>query len=349
MRKSSSEQQIGDSDLLRHEFLGAFMRRSRHIVNRLSFGFLLAAIFVTAAYSQESAAPGSAQPSRESSTVADSPSAAEPAQPAEDLATSAGPSQPSEATATIASPQSATQATSSGTAAASSPDETSDKTWHYYGTVYLWVPSMHGSIGVAGYDTNIHVTTGDIFSNFRGGFLGVFTPTYNRFSAPVDVLWMRLRSSKPIPFEGLPGYSLRATLNESIITPKVNYLAVNTPKLKIYGTAGARIWHVGTTLSLVPVVSGIFPYKGVTWIDYVMGARFNVPLGTKASVDILGDGGEGGATLDYQIGGIVNLKLKPKLTAQVGWRYLTEHYGNNGNILNTTTQGVVFGATYPFK
>ncbi len=325
------------------------MRRSRHIVNSLSFGFLLAIIFGATAHSQETAAAGAAQPSRGSSLVVDSPTVAELAQPATDETTSASPSQPSAATATLASPQSATQASPSGTATASSDDETSDKKWHVYGTVYLWVPTMHGTVGVAGYDTNIHVTTGDIFSNFRGGFLGVFTPSYNRFSAPVDVLWMRLRSSKPVPSEAYPGYSVRATLNESIITPKVNYLAVNDPTIKIYVTAGARIWHVGTTLSLVPVLNGTFPYKGLTWTDFVLGARFNVPLGKKASIDILGDGGEGGATLDYQVGGIVNLQLKPKLTAQVGWRYLTEHYGNNGDIANTTTQGIVFGATYKFK
>jgi hypothetical protein len=317
------------------------MRNSRRIIFILFFGFLFAASLGTVAYSQEAGTVAiSAQPLRESATVTDSPRIAETAQPAENTAVVADASQPS-AVASLSGPQ-------SGTATAS-PDETPDKKWHYYGMVYLWVPSMHGTAGIRGYDTNVHVTTGDIFSNFRGGFLGVFTPSYNRFSAPVDVLWMRLRASQPVPSEAFPGYSVRATLNESIITPKVNYLAVNTPKLKVYGTAGARIWHVGTTLSLVPVVSGVFPYKGVTWIDYVMGARFSVPLGTKASVDILGDGGEGGATLDYQVGGIVNLKLKPKLTSQVGWRYLTEHYGNNGNILNTTTQGVFFGATYQFK
>jgi len=272
----------------------------------------------------------------------------------DELAIVDSPRQPYEATASIAhpqsaTPQSATQAGSSGTTSVNSADETSDKTWHYYGTAYLWVPEMYGTVGVRGYDTNVHVTTGELFSNFRGGFLGVFTPSYNRFSAPVDVLWMRLRASKPVPSEAYPGYSVRATLNESIVTPKVNYLAVNNPKLKIYGTAGARVWHIGTTLNLIPVVTGTFPYKGVTWTDFVLGARFNVPLGTKASVDILGDGGEGSATLDYQIGGIVNLQLKPKLTSQVGWRYLVEHYGNDGNILNTTTQGIVFGATYKFK
>ena len=215
------------------------MPNSSLIVNSLSRGFLLAMLFGTAAYAQEAAATGSAQPSRDSSTVADSPSLAEPAQQAEDATASASPSLPSRAAATLASPQTATTSSSSG-AATNPDDETSDKKWHIYGTVYLWVPSMHGTVGIRGYDTDVHVTTGDIFSNFRGGFLGVFTPSYNRFSAPVDVLWMRLRASKPVPSEVYPGYSVRATLNETIITPKVNYLAVNDPKLKIYGTAGAR-------------------------------------------------------------------------------------------------------------
>ena len=42
-------------------------------------------------------------------------------------------------------------------------------------------------------------------------------------------------------------------------------------------------------------------------------------------------------------------QLKPKLTSQVVWRYLIERYGNNSNILNTTTKGVVFGATCQFN
>ncbi len=308
------------------------MRNSCYLVRNLSLGLLAATLLGTTAYAQDTATG--------------------PSQPSEIAVATADDSQPSAGVTTLASPQTSpttTKAAGSPNPFAGSDAELHDKKWHIYGTAYLWVPTMHGTVGVAGYDTNVHVSSGEIFSNFRGGFLGVFTPTYNRWSAPVDVLWMRLRSSKPVPSEVYPGYSLRATLNESIITPKLAYLAYDNPKFKVYGTAGARIWHVGTTLSLVPVVTGTFPYKGVTWIDYVMGARFNVPLGTKASVDILGDGGEGGATLDYQIGGIVNYKIKPKMTAQVGWRYLTEHYGNNGNILNTTTQGVVFGGTYQFK
>lgn len=333
------------------------MRNSRNLVIGLSLGFLVAVVFGTAGYAQD-VATVPAQPSMELASNAASPGVGAPTQPSDDAVAASDSSQPSVGSATLSSPQSTTKASPSGTASASSVDETSDKKWHYSGTVYLWIPQINGTVGVRGYDTNIHVSSGDIFSNFRGGFLGVFTPSYNRFSAPVDVIWMRLRDSKPVPYvpvENIPpydpntDYSVRATLNMTIVTPKVNYLALNTPKLKIYGTAGARVWHVGTTLSLVPVVNGTFPYKGVTWTDYVMGARFSAPLGKKASVDILGDGGEGGATLDYQLAGILSYQAKPNIALQAGWRYLVAHYGNNGDIFNGRVQGLLIGATFKIK
>jgi hypothetical protein len=256
---------------------------------------------------------------------------------------------PDQAGSSAAASQKATAAqTPSGPSAFASPDaDLTDKKWHYYGTGYLWIPGIHGTVGIRGFDASIHVTAGEIFSNFRGGLLGVFTPTYSRFSAPIDFMWMRLRDSKAIPFA--PDYSVRDTLNFSIATPKVAYLFLNNPKIKIYGTAGPRFWHLGNTFDLVPTINGNNLYKGTTWTDFVAGGRFSMPLGTKASVDVLGDAGEGGATLDYQVGGFLNYQIKPKWTLQGGWRYLTVHYGNNGNLANVSIQGIVLGATYKFK
>ncbi len=326
------------------------MRISHNISPALIMGLLLASATSPAAWSEEKAA--TSVPWLEAAVAP-----AAPAAPSDGGAIANKPvSASSDADATLANPpaegQSSTTASQkqSGSPFGSAPDETSDNTWHYYATGYLWIPGVHGTVGVRGFDTSIHVSSSDIFSNFKGGLLGVFTPTYNRWSFPIDYLWMRLQDSKSIPFvpvDTATPYSVQATLNESIVTPKANYLMVNNPKIKVYGTAGARIWHVGTTLDLLPTPASY--YKGVTWADFVLGARFSVPLGAKASVDVLGDAGEGGATLDYQVGGIVSYQVKPKLSLQAGWRYLTEHYGNNGNVLNTTTQGILFGATYKFK
>ncbi len=324
------------------------MRSFRKIFPALGFGLLLGLFLLPVAWSEERAA---------TSTPTSAPAAVAPTTPtalsegASNVNAPASLSSDADATLTSspAEGQSATTATQkqSGGPFANAPDETSDNTWHYYATGYLWIPGIHGTVGIGGFDTSVHVDAGQIFSNFKGGLLGVFTPSYNRFSAPIDYIWMRLQDSRSIPVA--PAYAVQATLNMSVVTPKVNYLMVNNPKIKIYGTGGARIWHVGTTLDIVPPIDGGHLYKGITWTDFVLGARFSVPVGTKASVDVLGDAGEGGATLDYQVGGIVSYQLKPKLSLQAGWRYLTEHYGNNGSVMNTSIQGILFGATYKFK
>jgi len=252
-------------------------------------------------------------------------------------------------TGSAAAPQKTTAAqTSPGSyAIASSDADLTDKKWHYYGTLYIWFPGIHGTVGIRGFDTSIHVTAGEIFSDFRGGLLGVFIPTYGRFSLPVDFMWMRLKDDKAIAFN--PAYSAQATLNFAIVSPKVSYLLVNQPKVKIYGTAGPRIWHLGSEIETDPTINGRSLSEGQTWTDFVLGGRFSLPLSSKASVDVYGDGGEGGATLDYQVGGLVSFQVKPKISLQGGWRYLTVHYGNNGNILNTSIQGIVLGATYKLK
>jgi hypothetical protein len=237
--------------------------------------------------------------------------------------------------------------TSANSAVSTPLDETSDSKWHLYGVGYVWLPGIHGTLGVRGFDTSVHVSAIDLVSNFRFGIMGAVIPTYNRFSAPVDYFWVRLKDSKAIPAD--PTYSVSAKVTESIITPKVSYLLVNHPKIKVYGTGGPRIWHEGTTLNLVPTIGGRAPYQSANWVDFVAGARFNAPLSSKASVDILGDAGEGGATLDYQVAGFVNYQVKPKISLQGGWRYLTVHYGNNGNLFNGTMQGIILGATYKFK
>src|SRR5271163_1035451 len=151
----------------------------------------------------------------------DKPTVASAAPAASSSSTAAVPAEES-ATVTDAAAQS-----SAGPTAAAPADEIHDKQWHYDLLAYLCVPTIHGETGVRDYDKDIHVTASDLFSNFRGGFLGVFTPSYNRFSAPIDFIWMRLRPSTQIPFN--PNYSLRATINMVIATPKVAYLMVNNP------------------------------------------------------------------------------------------------------------------------
>jgi hypothetical protein len=65
-------------------------------------------------------------------------------------------------TMSTSAPQKATATqTPSGTLFASS--DLSDSKWHFYGTGYIWISGIHGTVGIRGFDASVHVTAGDIF------------------------------------------------------------------------------------------------------------------------------------------------------------------------------------------
>jgi hypothetical protein len=87
----------------------------------------------------------------------------------------------------------AAQTPSGPSSFASSDAELTDNKWHYYGLGYLWIPGIHGTVGIRGFDTSVHVSAGDIFSNFKGGLLGTFIPTYKPASTVRSRLWPPFR------------------------------------------------------------------------------------------------------------------------------------------------------------
>ena len=318
---------------------------ARKIYGKVVFAVLLGALRCAGAQTQQ--APTLAigpQPAGEVASLVNPPTVTHTVETSADTVSSL---QPASQATTLASQTPTTQAPPDRTSFASNDAELNDNKWHFYSAGYLWLPGIHGELGVRGYQTGVHVSAIDLLTKFRLGLMGTVVPTYNRFSAPVDYFWVKLKDNKAVPPD--PSYQLQTTIKESVVSPKLAYLVVNNPKVKIYASMGPRFWYESTSLSLNPTLLGLNPYKSVAWTDFVAGGRFSVPLGNKVSVDVLGDAGEGGATLDYQVAGFVNYQFKPKISVQAGWRYLTVHYGNKGNSFNGTMQGMLFGMTYKFK
>ena len=47
------------------------------------------------------------------------------------------------------------KATAAQTPSGANPDaDLTDNQWHFYGTGYLWIPGIHGTVGVRGFDRN---------------------------------------------------------------------------------------------------------------------------------------------------------------------------------------------------
>jgi hypothetical protein len=209
--------------------------------------------------------------------------------------------------------------------------------WTFQSLSYLWFPGMSGTVGARGYSASTHVSPSDILKNLNIGIMGAFEADHNRLGVPIDYVWAKIQDKKS--FLNFPGYSAKATVKEGFFTPKVTYLVVDGERLKVRGTAGIRIWHLGENLQLTPPSSpSISVGTSQNWVDVVAGANIVVPLSPKIFVMMLGDAGAGGANLDYQVAAFANYQIKPKWGIGAGYRYVDTNYRNSNHVVFDTHQ-----------
>jgi hypothetical protein len=228
------------------------------------------------------------------------------------------------------------------------PASGSTDKWQFVSLSYLWLPGMSGTVGARGNNTRASVSPTSLVENINIGIMGAFEARYNRWSVPLDYVWVRLSDKKALPES--PGYSAKATVNEGFWTPKVNYLVLNSKMAKINVTGGLRYWHLGQDLQLTapnaPVVS---VEASQNWVDFVSGANVVVPLSKRIAVMVLGDAGAGGANVDYQVAGIANYQIKPKWGIGLGYRYLDVDYRNSNRfIFDTHQSGLTLTLLYKY-
>jgi hypothetical protein len=238
------------------------------------------------------------------------------------------------------------------TPSAPTPQKTAadpDNVWHFSLSPYIWFAGMHGTVGALGHDVSVHASFGDIFEYLNLGLMVAGEPRYKRFGAPVDFFWMKLSDDKSLPFEVGPN-TVKAKINESVLSPKVAYRLLDGEMVKVDGNFGIRYFHLGTTLDFVGTGPQPSFYQSSNWVDYTGGARIVAALSPKILVTILGDAGAGGANLDYQVGGALGYKIKPNIILQAGWRYMDVDYRPPSTfVYDVAVSGLLIGATFNLK
>ena len=209
---------------------------------------------------------------------------------------------------------------------------------------------MHGTVGSNGYEASVHASPADILSNFRFGLMGTANLQYKRFVMPVDMMWVRLRDDKAAPPNELGLSSADVKIDEFILTPYFGYRVIDQEMVKFDVAAGVRYWHLGQDLQFHGAEGGTLTFSpSQNWADALGAARLTFALSPKMDVTLVADLGGGGANFDYQAVGMLGYKIKPAWTLQLGWRYLSVNYRNNGVIFDTISSGVAFGLRIQLK
>lgn len=226
--------------------------------------------------------------------------------------------------------------------------------WHFAVTPYIWFAGVHGDAGALGHDVSVHASFSDILNYLNIGAMGVFEARYKRVIMPVDFMWMKLSDEKGLPVNELDVDSVKATMREIMLTPKIGYRIADGKKVKVDALFGVRYWHVSNELRAFSQGAqiGNSISQSANWVDGVAGGRIMLALSPKAFVVFGGDAGGGSARSDYQVAGGLGYKISRKWDLLAGYRYLSVNYRPSGRaqfVYDVNMPGLVFGATYNFK
>jgi len=232
-------------------------------------------------------------------------------------------------------------------------DSNTDEGWHFTVTPYIWFAGMHGTVGALGHETSVHANFGDIASYLNIGAMGSFEARYNRVVLPVDFIWMKLSDEKGIPITDNVD-SIKTTVRETLLTPKIGYRIADGKKAKVDMLIGFRYWHLSNELKAIAggTQVGSTISKSANFADAVAGGRIILALSPKAFVAFGGEAGGGSARSDWQVGGFLGYKISRKWDLLGGYRYLSINYRPNGSaqfIYNLNMPGLALGATYTIK
>ena len=215
-------------------------------------------------------------------------------------------------------------------------------------TPYLWFPGIHGSTAINGHEASVHVSPSDVISYLNLGFMGTAEFRYNRILAPVDLMWVKLTDERAVTGDQGPT-SAKAEYKQTILTPTAGYRFIDNERLKVDGLFRIRYWHLNGSIVLQPSEYGSYSTTA-NWVDALGGARIEAMLTPKLSIGILGDAGGGMANSDYELIGLLGLRISKKWTLQAGYRYMAVNYRPSPTfVFDTAMPGIGIAVNWNIK
>jgi len=223
----------------------------------------------------------------------------------------------------------------------------SDDGWHVDVTPYLWFAGVHGTAGVLGHDASIHASVSEVFDYLNLGFMGNVELRYKRLVIPVDFMWIKLTDQKALPFD--KGATIaKAEFRQTIFTPGAGFRLIDAERFKTDVLFGIRYWHLNGSLTLQPSQLGIS--STADWVDALGGAQIQAMLTPKVFVAVIADAGGASAKSDYEVVGLLGVRVAKKWALKAGYRYLAVNYRPGSSFVYDIAQsGIIVGATWSVK
>jgi hypothetical protein len=220
--------------------------------------------------------------------------------------------------------------------------------WEFRLEPYLWASGISGTTGVFGAQIPTDLSFNDIFHHLKMSLAGQFEVRYNRFGLLLDVFYADIGGyiSTPGPFIRQLSLDNKLVIFQAI----PNYRLFHSDKGFFDLVAGVRVMSTKLRLTgfrFSPVTNGYFNRSdSKAWADFVGGARGQYFLINGLFVAAYGDIGGGSSDLTWQVQGTLGYKFSKLVSAEIGWRLLSDNYQTGGFTYNVKQQGLFTGVSF---
>jgi len=224
--------------------------------------------------------------------------------------------------------------------------------WSFSASPYLWFAGLDGKIGINQNlpSVDVDISFSEIFKSIDWmppPVMFVGEVRYDRFAAFTDFIFLGLEDENSHT-RGPLSATVDSKLDTIIWTLGGSYRFIDNKYGFAALLAGARLWNVDATGTLVGPFAVRQRSGGKTWVDPIVGLNGRINLGGGFALQAEGDVGSGAARVDWQLMGTLQYQLADWVTLAAGYRYLAVDYESGNFRFDAALHGPIIGATFRF-
>lgn len=220
--------------------------------------------------------------------------------------------------------------------------------WEFIATGYLWLPTSTVTVDTPRGSLTGELSVADALDALKFAAMGNIEARKGKVGLVADLLYFNLGQSRETPFGAL---FARGTVDTELtaLTLAAFYRLHDADGVTLDIGAGLRAIDSDSTVTLSggPLPNESFRQQD-DWVDPIVALRARFDLTEKWFGTLYLDAGGTGSSSTAQAGLGVGYRVNERLSLQGGWRYLDIERDENGQSLDMTQSGVIFGLSYKF-
>jgi len=216
--------------------------------------------------------------------------------------------------------------------------------WQVATAVYLFAPSLEGTVGVGGLPTvDVDAKFTDILDYLDFAFMAVAEVRRDRIGFFGDLLYTKLSGGTDI-LDGLASASLT---NQLIIgTLMGEYRVADWGKSSVDLMAGARVWGVTNDVTIGPLSGSDDQW----WVDPMIGVKGRAQGASRWYLTgwaMIGGFGVS-SDIDWDLFGGIGYEISDRISLVGGYRGVGVDYSSDGFVFDVIEHGPILGGVFRF-